>query len=149
MATYRLKSRYFTKYDQTDNLKRMKDSDILAEKPKETSDVSGAIRSGAGGALTLGTLGAGLGAITGGYGARHSVTTSIASGAKGGAKALGATGALLGAGVGLTYNYLKNKNKFKDNQFYNNRLQYAQKYARRREQKDWNTNMTQRDGYSY
>ena len=30
-----IKRKLFTKYDDTDNLKRMKDSDILAEKPKQ------------------------------------------------------------------------------------------------------------------
>ena len=30
-----LRSKSFTKYDDTDNLKRMKDSDILAEQEKE------------------------------------------------------------------------------------------------------------------
>ena len=34
MARYILKRKSFTKWDDTDNLKRMKDSDILAEEKK-------------------------------------------------------------------------------------------------------------------
>ena len=36
-----------------------------------------------------------------------------------------------------------------DNEFYNRRLEYAQRQAKRREKADWKSNMTQRDGYSY
>ena len=54
-------------------------------------------------------------------------------------------GAVLGAGIG----YLKNRKEAKENRFYNQRLEYAQRQAIRREKKDWKTNMTQREGYSY
>ena len=37
----------------------------------------------------------------------------------------------------------------KENKFYNNRLEYAQRQALRREHADWKANMTQREGYSY
>jgi hypothetical protein len=36
-----------------------------------------------------------------------------------------------------------------ENSWYNDRLEYAQRQARRREKKDWKANMTERDGYSY
>ena len=39
--------------------------------------------------------------------------------------------------------------KRKDRTFYNDRLEYAQRQARRREKKDWKENMTQREGYTY
>ena len=45
-----IKRKLFTKYDDTDNLKRMKDSDILAEKPKQApgyGSVAGAALGGA------------------------------------------------------------------------------------------------------
>ena len=56
-----------------------------------------------------------------------------------------AGGALIGAGIA----YSKGRKQAEENEFYNKRLQYAQKQALRREKKDWKTNMTQRDGYSY
>ena len=141
-TTFKLKR--FTKYDETDNLKRMKDSDILAEQ-KKTADYGNVITKGLGGAITGGAVGLGAGAITGlatGSGARLAT-----AGAK--AAQYGKIGALVGGGI-LAVNALRKLNKeAADNQFYNNRLEYAQRQAKRRERKDWKANMTQRDGYSY
>ena len=54
-------------------------------------------------------------------------------------------GGLLAGGMAL-----RNRNKkAEDNEWYNKRLNYAQRQARRREKTDRRTNMTQRDGYSY
>ncbi len=130
----------FTQYDDTDNLKRMKDSDILAEKPKKAPGYSSVATGALGGAA----LGATVGSVAGAFSknkAGNSLLTRMGKGGK--------TGAILGGLVagGMA---LHNRNKqAKENEWYNNRLSFAQRQARRREKKDWKTNMTQRDGYSY
>ena len=53
-TTFRLKRKSFSKYDETDNLKRMKDSDILAEKKKEAPGYGNVVSSGFGGAVAGG-----------------------------------------------------------------------------------------------
>jgi hypothetical protein len=138
MAKYKLQRKVFTVWDETDNLKRMKDSDILAEKRKPIG-YGGMIRSAATGAA----MGAGvMGAVGGIKGIR-------AGGAWRGMKIGGASGALIGGATGFGLSYLANRKRIKDNKIYNRRLQYAQGQALRRERRDWKTNMTQRDGYSY
>ena len=127
----------FTQWDETDRLKGMKDSDILAEKKRSTAATGSMIRSGLAGASLGGLTGTVSGFISG-KGKR------IATAGK-----VGRTGAVLGAGVGASLTYLKNRKKMDENRFYNNRLDYAQRQALRRERKDWKINMTQRDGYSY
>lgn len=125
MITFREKS--YSRYDETDALKQMKDSDILAEKKKTTGspEMSSAVKPAVGGAA--------VGALLGGNGFK--------------ARSKGAAiGAVVGAGLGLLNNYSKNK---ADNQFYNKRLNQAQRYARRREKIDWNQNMRNRTGYTY
>ena len=142
-TTFKLKR--FTKYDETDNLKRMKDSDILAEKKKTAPGYGSVISNGLGSAIAGGAAGLGAGAITGlatGKGARLATAGTKAA-------RYGKVGALIGGGL-LAANALRKRNKeAADNQFYNNRLEYAQRQAQRRERKDWKANMTQRDGYSY
>ena len=145
MATkFILKRKLYTRYDATDNLKRMKDSDILAEKPKDVNNFTGVARSTITGATAAGigglALGAGKGLATKGS---QLASAGKLAGKYGKVGAIG--GALLGAGLAIS----KNKKQAEDNQFYNERLAYAQKQALRREKKDWKTNMTQRDGYSY
>jgi hypothetical protein len=138
MATYQLKRKSFTKWDETDNLKKMKDSDILAENKKKTVDLRSIGGSAVAGALT----GSGIGAITGGVAkSGGSVLKGIGRGAN--------KGALIGAGVAAAAQYLNGRKQAKDNKFYNDRLAYAQRQAARRERKDWKDNMTNRDGYSY
>ena len=57
-----IKRKLFTKYDDTDNLKRMKDSDILAEKPKQAPGYGSVAGAALGGAALGGTVGAVAGA---------------------------------------------------------------------------------------
>lgn len=166
MGIYIFKRKTFTRYDDTDNLKRMKDSDILAEK-KRTPDVSaGTVGAAAGaGALAGAAIGVIPGAIRGGNKFRNAVArvdagstsrkltnivdagkwSSVKRGIGGGAKA----GALIGGAI-LAGSAIKKRNQAKkDASFYNDRLEYAQRQAIRREKADWKANMTQRDGYSY
>jgi hypothetical protein len=145
MATYILKRKIFTMYDETDNLKRMKDSDILAEKKKQAPGFGGTIGNAVGGAAVVGTTGAVLGGAKGlltGSGAR--LATAGSKAAKYG-KWGAAAGALTLGGMALK----KRNEQARENEFYNKRLAYAQRQAMRRERKDWKSNMTQRDGYSY
>ena len=143
MAIYILKRKNFTRWDDTDNLKRMKDSDILAEKKKKTAFVGPTLRSAATGAIALGAAGGILGTVagrgTGNWASKR--LGGFADGAK--------NGAYLGAIGGGLYAQSQRKKEAEDNAFYNKRLVYAQKQAKRRERADWKTNMTQRDGYSY
>ena len=144
MARYIMKRKSFTKWDETDNLKRMKDSDILAEQKKKQPGYGGVVQGSLGGAVVGGIGGAAAGAISGlgKKGAR--VATAGARASKLGK--LGAVGgALLVGGKALK----ERDDQAQDNNFYNKRLAYAQRQAIRREKKDWKSNMTQRDGYSY
>lgn len=149
MTSYKLKRKVFTKYDDTDALKQMKDSDILAEQKKKQNkaraagDITG---KAIGGALLGGTLagvaGAAKGAISAGAGNRQA---GALSGLKGG----GASGAVLGALAGSLMAAHKINKKSRENAAYNDRLKYAQRQAARRERKDWKNNMTNREGYTY
>ena len=144
MARYILKRKSFTKWDDTDNLKRMKDSDILAEQKKKEPGYGGVVSGSLGGAAVGGIGAAAAGAISGlgKKGARVA-----AAGAR--ASKLGKLGAVGGALL-IGGKALKDReSQAQDNKFYNKRLAYAQKQAIRREKKDWKSNMTQRDGYSY
>lgn len=134
------KEKQFTKWDNTDQLKKMRDSDILAEKKKKGTLGDTAMKAGAGAAV-----GGTVGSIIGGVAGLTKGGKGFVKGMKSGAKA----GALLGgAGLG-TAAAVQNSKKQKDINFYNNRLEYAQRQAGRRERADWKTNMTQRDGYTY
>ena len=139
---YIFKRKTFTRWDDTDNLKRMKDSDILAEKKRKTTNY-GSIA----GTAAVGTAaGAGVGAVAGMFGGRGS---SWLARRGNGILRGGKTGAVLG-GLGAGYlAYRKGKKTADDNRHYNERLEYAQRQALRRERKDWKNNMTNREGYSY
>ena len=134
------KEKLYTKWDNTDQLKKMRDSDILAERKKQNTLGDTATKVGIGAALG-GTVGSVIGGIAG-----------LKKGGKGfvkGFKSGGTVGAVLGgAGVGSVA-AAQNSKKQKDINFYNDRLEYAQRQARRRERADWKSNMTQRDGYTY
>ena len=154
-----IKRKQFTLYDQTDNLKRMKDSDILAEKNKQASYLSGTsnVASGAAGGAAKGAL---IGVGVAGAGALASSIRKARAAKAAAGKAAGKAGRSLlrtkwgaGAAIGGLYfgakAYQNENQKIQDVNAYNRRLRYAQAQARRRELKDWKKNMTQRDGYSY
>jgi hypothetical protein len=161
MGIYRLKRKLFTKYDDTDNLKRAKDSDILAEKLKKPATDANAVALSAAKGAALG--GIALGAVSAakpgrivpsgpaGKGVRKALSRAGANASnalhkfgKG-----GRTGLIAGAAIGTATALYKRGKEKKENQFYNRRLEYAQRQAMRREKADWKANMTQRDGYSY
>lgn len=157
-----IKRKQFTLYDQTDNLKRMKDSDILAEKNKQASYLSGTsnVASGAAGGAAKGALigvgVAGAGALAGSIRrarAARAAKAGVAGAAGKAGKSLLRTKWGAGAAIGGLYfgakAYQNENQKIQDINAYNRRLRYAQAQARRRELKDWKKNMTQRDGYSY
>jgi len=131
---------FYSKYDTTDNLKRMKDADILAEEEKEDpgyADVATKTALAAGsGALVGGGLGGALGLFR---------KKGLLKGIKRGALVGSSAAAIYAATKALK----KRDEEVQNNEFYNRRLKYAQAQARRREMKDWKTNMTQRDGYSF
>ena len=105
MSAFTLKRKAFTVYDETDNLKRMKDSDILAEKKKEKPSLAPSVLAAGTGAAAGGLIGAGIGLAT-----------------KKGAGKLGKAGAIVGASV-MAVNALNKRSKEKqENQFYNDHL---------------------------
>lgn len=162
MGTYRLRRKTFTQYDDTDTLKRMKDSDILAEKLKKPTTTGTSVATGAlAGALAGGAIG-GVGKAVlsnkrlvpvgpSGKGLKASFARFRANASNFGAKAVrgGRNGLIAGAIIGGGAMLYKRGKEKKENQFYNRRLEYAQRQAMRREKADWKANMTQRDGYSY
>ena len=136
-----IKRKLFTKYDDTDNLKRMKDSDILAEKPKQAPGYGSVAGAALGGAALWWNKLVLLLELSGKNKAGRSLLGRMGKGGKTGL----VVGGLLAGGMAL-----RNRNKqAENNEWYNKRLNYAQRQARRREKQDWKTNMTQRDGYSY
>lgn len=148
-----LRSKSFTKYDDTDNLKRMKDSDILAEKEKKVPSYSSsvlpkAVAGAAIGAVGLGAANAIRRGFGKGYGKLRGGQTGWAAAGKG-LKHGAIGGALIGAALLGASAAKKRNQERKDAEFYNDRLNYAQTQAKRREKIDWRQNMTQREGYSF
>lgn len=137
----RVKRKLYTQYDDTDRLKQMKDSDILAEKKKKGPGY-GQVAGAAGAGVVAGGV---VGGLTGGAAGLFRKGGSMVRGASKYGKAGMLIGGTIAAGVAL---HKRNK-EAKGTQFYNDRLEYAQRQARRREKKDWKTNMTQREGYTY
>ena len=137
-----IKRKLYTVYDDTDNLKRMKDSDILAEQYRKPDISPGAVLGATAAGATIGGLG---GSVVGAFTKNKRPGSGFMSKmGRGGAK-----GAVIG-GLALGGLSLMNRNhQSKENQFYNERLAYAKKQAKRREKADWKQNMTQRQGYSY
>lgn len=151
MATYRLKRKVFTKWDETDTLKGMNDADILSQQQKKQNigqNASALAGSAVKGALIGGAGAAAVGGLMGAKSAGAGFTNKM----KGLGKGMG-KGAKLGLAAGAAIGAVKAAGKInkqsQENAFYNDRLKYAQKQAMRREKKDWKTNMTQREGYSY
>jgi hypothetical protein len=165
----------FTKYDQTDQLKGMTDSDILAEQKRPTSSLNlgksamgagiGAAAGGiAGKALGFGGgTGALAGAAIGGMAGMDSQTrekTGIGAGI-GAAAGMGLglltkknpfsmakTGALIGGTAGVISGVASGRKQNNENQFFNDRLEYAQAKAKKREKADWKDNINNREGYT-
>ena len=134
------KEKQYTRWDNTDALKRMKDSDILAERKKSgyTLDTAGKMGLGA-------TAGATVGSVIGGIAGLKRGGKGFVKGMKSGAVA----GGFIGGGVTGTAAAIQNSYKQREVNFYNNRLEYAKRQAGRRERADWKQNMTQREGYTY
>lgn len=130
----KFRQKIYTQWDQTDRLKQMKDSDILAEKQKSNT---GTYISAAKNAV----LGAGIGGTLGGIYGGLKKNNTLARGGK--------RGAILGGLAAGTISLLGSKKQRSDNEFFNNRLEYAKTQALRREKKDWKNNMTNREGYTY
>ena len=165
----RFRQKIYTVYDETDSLKRMKDSDILAQEKKSENFGSQAVGGALGGAA-LG-VGAGVGLAAGkiglnaakaaekgtkwaaGTSAIGKSATNLANGGVGNAlKKIGSKGAalgVLGAGIGLAHTLIKQAPKRKEINQYNDRLDYAQRHALRREKADWANNNLNREGYTY
>ena len=139
MTIYRLLRKTFSQWDEADNLKKMKDSQILAEDKKRVGYRK--VGKGAGyGAAIGGTLGT----VAGGA---LSLATSKGRNWKG--ALAGIPGAFVGAGIGGTIGAARRQKEADEAAFYNRRLKQAKKQALRREQMDWRSNISQRDGYSY
>ena len=137
-----VKRKLYTVYDDTDNLKRMKDSDILAEKYRQPTVSPGAVAGSAVAGAALGGLG---GSVVGAFTKKKKPGTGVLSKmGRGGKKGL-LFGGLAAGGLAM----LNRTHQSKENQFYNDRLAYAKRQAQRREKADWKQNMTQRQGYSY
>jgi hypothetical protein len=164
----------FTKYDQTDQLKGMTDADILAEQKRPTSSMNlgkSAVGAGAGAIaggligkkLGAGGTGAAIGAAAGGLAGMDGQTrektgigTALGSvaggllsmkagrGFKSGALVGGALGGTAGMMTGIASGHKQNS----ENQFFNDRLEYAQSKAKKRERADWKNNMNNREGYT-
>ncbi len=156
MGIYILKRKVFTKYDDTDNLKRMKDSDILAETHKKPTTGGAAIATGALGGGLAGGAALAAGKVIFGKGGPRAVPQKgfgrfTAKVANAGSRAWkgGQAGLIAGAAIGTAMALHQRGKEKSENEFYNRRLDYAQRQARRREKADWKSNMTQRDGYSY
>lgn len=138
---YIIKRKLYTKYDDTDRLKQMRDSDILAEKKKSAPGYGQLAGATAAGVVAGGVAGGVIGGTRGLFRKGGSMIK--------GAGRLGKVGAVLGGTAAGVIAYRERNKKAKENKFYNDRLEYAQKQARRREKKDWKQNMTQREGYTY
>lgn len=168
MSTFKLKRKNFAYYDnygyalpggpasyidESDNLKRMRDSDILAAPKRRNRGWFGRIVGNT-------VRNAGIGAAVG---AGLNLASSMIKGYRGGGGFNGALknvnmaglvkGAKLGAGLGGAYGAYQQVNRenqaSNQNSMYNARLGYAKRQAARRERADWKNNMTQREGYSY
>lgn len=143
MSTFILKRRSYSIYDETDSLKKMKDSDLLAEGKKSNPGYGQVAQAAATGAVAGGS------ALAVAGGLKNALGGGGFSGAWKGIKKGGSIGALVGGTVAGVMAAHKRNKQSEDVNFYNKRLDYAQKQAKRREKIDWKNNMTLREGYSY
>ena len=126
-------------YGETDSLRQMKDSDILSQQKKTNSGLNGEVAKNA---LIAGAAGVGLGKLGSVVGGRVGKTASAIG------KFSGKRGLVAGAvAAGLTL--ASQKKQRKQNEFYNDRLDYAKRQAVKRERADFRNNMTFREGYTY
>jgi len=148
-----LRQKSFTQWDETDNLKRAKDSDILAEQEKKKPGYGNVALAAGTGAVTGAAALAGTGMLKGAM-----LKKKYGGGFKGAMKGIasrnykarGIAGAAIGAGVAGLGALKARKKKADEVQFYNDRLGYAKRQSLRRERKDWKHNMTNgREEYSY
>jgi hypothetical protein len=122
-------------YDETDSLKKMKDSDILSQKKRSNSNLNAKV---AGTAAGVGGVAYGAGRLAGAL-----------KGKPGVGKVLGVAGGITSALLAGSAVKHSQRDQRKQNSFYNDRLEYAQRQAVRRENRDFRDNMTFREGYTY
>lgn len=149
MAIYKIKRFAQFNYDETDSLKRMKDSEILSEQQKRKPGYGEVMSAVGTAAVTGGLAGAALGAGSHIFRNRNAGVNAMANGL---GKKMGKWGkwGAIGAATVAGINSLSKRNEEVENvNKYNDRLHYAQRKAMARERADWKANMTQRDGYSY
>lgn len=140
----------YSRYDDTDGIKSMKDADILAQQRRQNTGQFGRVgRSGLIGAVRgagiTGLIGGALGAAANRKNGYAAMGKAFLKHAKIGA----AVGGTVGGLVGSTNQMSKESRVNENNRFYNDRLEYAQRKAVRRERKDWYNNNNNREGYSY
>lgn len=150
MATvYRIKRFAQFNYDETDALKRMKDSEILSEQQKQKPGYGGVARAVGSAAIAGGAAGLALGAGSHIFKNRKAGVDAMANGLGKKMGKWGKWGAIGAAAVAGANALSKRSEEVENVNKYNNRLNYAQRKAASRERADWKANMTQRDGYSY
>lgn len=130
----------FSKYDSTDRIKKMKDSDILAEDYKKTpgvsvKEVSRDLISGA----VIGALAGKINELSGNK--IKGLGTDWRESARKGILAAGA--------YDLAKDIYRKHRDGEKVEFYNKRLREAKKNAKRREESDWKNNTLNREGYTY
>jgi len=130
------RQRLFTKYDDTDDLKRMTDADILATPKQITHTASRSLNAGLGGSVIGALLASILSAKKNGFD-----LNKLGDSAK--------KGAIIGSLVGLGKGVLDTRKEREDADWFNRRLRYAKYQARRREAKDWRENIGGRERYTY
>ena len=139
-----LRSKNFTKWDETDNLKRAKDSDILAEEEKKKPGVGRIVSAAGAGAITgagIGTVGHLAARITKRLGKGETKRLAEKLVKRGGKKNIKLAAELGAAALALGATNKRQK-EVEEINHYNERLRYAKKQAQRREKKDWANNMT-------
>lgn len=145
-----VKRKLYTKFDETDRLKEMRDSDILAERKKKTGGWGNVVGNTISGAGIGGAAGAALGAsVVGGMAIRNRSAAGLGQNLLNAGKKAGIAGAVAGGILAGGLALRKRNKKARDNKFYNDRLEYAQRQAQRRERKNWKNTMTQREDYTY
>lgn len=146
-----LRTKNFTKWDDTDNLKRAKDSDILAEEEKKKPGIGKIVNAAGAGAIT-GAAGGAVGHLAAritkrvGKGEAKRIAEKLVK--RGGKKNIKLAAALTAStlAIGATN---KRQKEVEEINHYNKRLRYAKKQAQRREERNWVNNMTnEREEYS-